>query len=107
MKVHDIVLVNFPFSDLSESKLRPALIVAMPGGDNYVLCQITTKKRNIATYEINLPRNLCEGNIQFDSNIYVDMIFTLHNSLIQKSIGYVKALSAKEEVSKKILRLFS
>ena len=107
MKVHDIVLVHFPFSDLSESKLRPALVVALPGGDNHILCQITTKKRNINTYEISLPRTSCEGNIRFDSNIYVDMVFTLHNSIIQKTIGYIKDKSAKEAVSKKIRQLFS
>ncbi len=37
-----VVLVRFPFSDLSTSKLRPALILASAGGTDWVLCQITS-----------------------------------------------------------------
>jgi mRNA interferase MazF len=37
-----IVLVRFPFSDLSSSKLRPAVILAHAGGIDWVLCQITS-----------------------------------------------------------------
>jgi mRNA interferase MazF len=37
-----VVLVRFPFSDLSSSKLRPALAVAPAGGADWVLCQITS-----------------------------------------------------------------
>ena len=37
-----VVLVRFPFSDLSASKLRPALVVARAGVSDWVLCQITS-----------------------------------------------------------------
>jgi len=37
-----VVLVRFPFSDLSSSKLRPALVVAPAGGTDWMLCQITS-----------------------------------------------------------------
>ena len=37
-----VVLVRFPFSDLSSSKLRPALVVASAGGTDWILCQITS-----------------------------------------------------------------
>lgn len=38
-----VVLVPFPFSDLSQSKLRPAVVLAGAGKDDFVLCQITSK----------------------------------------------------------------
>ncbi len=38
-----IVLVRFPFSDLSRSKLRPAVVLAEAGRDDWILCQITSK----------------------------------------------------------------
>ena len=37
------MLVRFPFSDLSEFKLPPALVLADAGRDDWILCQITSK----------------------------------------------------------------
>ena len=37
-----VVLVPFPFSDLSQSKARPALCLADAGRSDWVLCQITS-----------------------------------------------------------------
>ena len=39
----DIVVLPFPFSDLSSSKRRPALVLVSGKGDDIVLCQITSK----------------------------------------------------------------
>lgn len=41
--IGDVVVVPFPFSDLSASKKRPALVVATLSGDDVILCQITSK----------------------------------------------------------------
>ena len=38
----EVVLVRFPFSDLSSSKLRPAVILAAAGRQDWILCQITS-----------------------------------------------------------------
>ena len=40
--VEDVVLVPFPFSDLSQSKLRPAVCLANAGRGDWVLCQVTS-----------------------------------------------------------------
>ena len=37
-----VVLVRFPFSDLSSSKLRPAVVLAFTGRDDWILCQVTS-----------------------------------------------------------------
>jgi len=36
----DVVVLPFPFSDLSQSKKRPAFVVAPLQGDDVILCQI-------------------------------------------------------------------
>lgn len=37
-----VVLLRFPFSDLSASKLRPAVVLAHAGGVDWVFCQVTS-----------------------------------------------------------------
>ena len=38
-----VVLVRFPFSDLSQTKLRPAVVLADAGRGDWILCQVTSK----------------------------------------------------------------
>ena len=39
----DVVVVPFPFSDLTQAKRRPALVLAELEGDDLILCQITSR----------------------------------------------------------------
>jgi mRNA interferase MazF len=39
----DVVVVPLPFSNLSQAKRRPALVVAELKGDDLILCQITSQ----------------------------------------------------------------
>jgi len=38
-----VVLVPFPFSDLSQAKLRPAVALGDAGRGDWILCQVTSK----------------------------------------------------------------
>ena len=48
-----VVVIPFPFSDLSGTKRRPALVIADWGGADIMLCQITSKAK-FDSIEINL-----------------------------------------------------
>lgn len=102
IKKFDIVLVDFPFSDLTKTKKRPALVINSLEGENAILCQITTKRRNIQKYETMLSKGSCTGDIRFNSFVYVDMIFTLHKSLIYKKIGEINDARIKEMINQKV-----
>ena len=39
----DIVVLSFPYSDLSSSKKRPAMVLADLKSDDIILCQITSQ----------------------------------------------------------------
>lgn len=45
-----VVLVPFPFSDLSQTKLRPAVVLANAGRGDWVLSQITSNAYNDTRY---------------------------------------------------------
>ena len=40
----DVIVVPFPFSDLTQAKRRPALVIATLAGDDLILCQITSTR---------------------------------------------------------------
>ncbi len=102
----EIVLVDFPFTDLSITKKRPALVIKPLEGNNTILCQITTKRRVIQKYEVYLPKGGCKGDVRFNSYIYLDMIFTLHKNLIYGKIGEISDLGVKEKINNKLKDIF-
>lgn len=89
----DVVAVPFPFSDLSGSKLRPALVLAAVEHDDLILCQITSKayasKRAVAVSDIDFA----SGGLPVKSYIRPDKLFTAEATIIQKSKGKLNAQS--------------
>jgi len=45
-----VVVTPFPFSDLKSSIRRPALVVTKIKGDDFILCQITSKMVSTLNY---------------------------------------------------------
>ena len=100
----DIVVLPFPFSDLSGFKSRPAVIVADMQGDDVVLCQITGTQRD-DDYTIHLDDyNFIHGNLQGESLIRANKIFTIDKRIIFYKVGMLKDEKLKE-VKNKIVDL--
>ena len=97
----DVVVVPFPFSDLSGSKRRPALILAELRGDDIILCQITTRAR--AGYAIDLAAQDFElGGILHDSEARPDKLFTAKRSLILSVVGRLNTAKLSEIVQRTV-----
>jgi len=93
-----VVLVRFPFSDLSQTKLRPALVVANAGRDDWVLCQITSKSySDIRAVQIR-NQDFSEGSLALVSYARPGKIFTANFSLMVASVG-----TLKKEILEKIV----
>ncbi len=85
----DVVVIPFPFSDLSQSKRRPAVIVSVLPGNDLILCQITSQKIR-DSFSISLDDDDFEdGSLKQPSNIRPNRIFTADNSIILYKIGSV------------------
>lgn len=77
LSIGQIVLVSFPFSDLSSIKLRPCLVIGIAEFNDIVLCQITSNKY-ASNRAISLKRSdFNQGSIITDSFIRPDKIATL------------------------------
>lgn len=95
-----IVVVPFPFSDLSDLKKRPAIVITSLEGNNLILAQITSKQR---TYKYSLSVNIDdfkEGQLPIDSFVNCDKIFTLDKSIILNSVGILKIEKTNEIIFK-------
>ena len=100
----DVVVVPFPFSDLSGSKRRPALVLAELPGDDIILCQITSQNsKDVYAVEIN-SADFVSGFLPVTSNIRPTRIFTADKNIIIRKTGTVKStITAK--VSKVLIDL--
>jgi|ETNmetMinimDraft_2_1059921.scaffolds.fasta_scaffold00958_5 mRNA interferase MazF len=104
---YDIVLTHFPFSHLKKIKKRPAIIIRELEGENNILSQVSTKSRNFDKYTINLRNEDCEGEIRLDSFIHVNIMATLHESIIIRKIGRLTNDTIKNQINNKLKLLFN
>ena len=96
----DVVVVPFPFSDLSQAKRRPALVVAELKGDDLILCQITSQSIR-DDYAIPLPEETFEsGGLNKISNIRPNRIFTADRKILLYKAGHLKKEKTSETVAK-------
>lgn len=94
----DVVVLPFPFSDLSTSKKRPALVVSPLEGEDLILCQITSQLKQ-DKYSIGLTNSdFKQGGLNITSNIKPNKLFTADKSIIQYKIGSIKDKKLKEVI---------
>ena len=85
--VGDVVTLAFPFSDLSNQKLRPAVIVAKADFNDLIFCQITSKDRSENGALKLTPDSFKKGSLNLLSYARPDKLFTGDSSLIVSSYG--------------------
>ena len=86
----DVVVLPFPFSDLSRSKKRPALVLSVLKGEDIILCQITSQfvKDNYAVEIDN--SDFVRGTLNQASNIRTNRLFTADRNIISNKVGTIK-----------------
>ncbi len=85
--VGSIVLVQFPFSDLSASKLRPAVVLAGVDRDDWILCQITSNRYADGLAVEITQSDFASGNLMRTSFARPGKLFSANRSLMQRVVG--------------------
>lgn len=100
-----IVVLPFPFSDLSGSKRRPALLLADAGRGDWVCCQITSKAyADDRAIELDLA-DFQTGQLPVLSYVRPSKLFTAHQSLFLSYPGQLRREKAAR-VLKSVISLF-
>jgi mRNA interferase MazF len=89
--IGDIVIVSFPFSDLSSSKVRPTVNLADAGRGDWVLCQITTNAYGDPRAFAFDRRDFASGGLKASSFVRPSKLFTANSSLILRTVGRLNA----------------
>ncbi|NEQ43434.1 MAG: type II toxin-antitoxin system PemK/MazF family toxin [Leptolyngbya sp. SIOISBB] len=87
-----IVLVNFPFTDLSQTKLRPAIILWIdPAGNDVIVCAITSQKTDqVSDGELLLKSTdpeFSKTGLRVTSKARITRIATLNRQLVVRQLG--------------------
>lgn len=107
-KQGEIVIVPFPFSDLSSIKQRPVLILSNDEynakGEDIVTCGITSNLGN-AEHSVLIDNTLlAKGRLPKKSRIKVDKLFTLEKRLVRERIARLQD-SVLKRVKEELLKV--
>ena len=96
----EVVVVPFPFTDSTQWKPRPALVVVQLTGNDSILCAIMTPRRS-DRYSIPLGNtDFQDGQIDHVSIIRPNRLFTADDRRIIKPIGKLNQNKIQEVIHK-------
>lgn len=96
--VGTVVLVRFPFSDLSRSKLRPAVVLASTDRNDWVLCQITSQPYTDPLAVKVTNDDLASGSFRKDSYARPGKLFTANAEIMTIQLGELKSEKLEEMI---------
>ena len=103
-----IILIPFPFTDLSSTKLRPALVLH-EGEKDVVAAFISSRTENPKPADVVIDENHPEfkqTGLKLTSVLKIDKIATISKELIIGEIGEV-GTKLKKEINRKIAETFT
>jgi mRNA interferase MazF len=95
-----VVLVRFPLSDLSASKLRPAIVLAHAGGVDWILCQVTSNPYGDPSAVPVTSASFASGGFGRESVARPGKLFTASESLFVRVAGQLTTSSHRELVGR-------
>ena len=103
--IGEVILVPFPFSDLSATKVRPAVCVAVVGRKDWILCQVTSKPYGDSGAIALSPLEFSSGGLLIASFARPGKLFTANEALMIRSLGKLKAVAMQRILDAIVLLL--
>jgi len=103
MKKGSIILIPFPFTDLTGSKVRPAVVLSKNELD-VTISFITSELKWISEYDIPLFPSELNG-LKAPSLIRISKIATIDSALALGELGELSKLEI-DELNKSLIKLF-
>ena len=97
-----VVLVPFPFSDLSQAKLRPAIVLADAGRDDWILCQVTSSPYGDPRAISVTDTDLASGSLRVVSYARPGKLFTANRNLMVAQVATLNSDEFKRIVERVI-----
>lgn len=98
----DVVVLPFPFADLSETKRRPALVLAQADAGAVILCQITSQAvRDPDAIELAMS-DFQSGALKKLSNIRPNRVFTADSRIVLYRAAQLKPEKTEQVVDRLI-----
>ncbi len=94
-----IVLVRFPFTNLEESKIRPALVLSSDvfnKGSDLILASISSKQRDPRFAVVLTQHDLVQGILHAKSYIRCGQLVTVEKRLISRVVAFISKEKLKE-----------
>lgn len=111
MNSGDIILIKFPFTDISSTKVRPALVISSAQFNtctqNIICLMITSQDTNVSENDFILNETDAEFNatgLKKKSVFKVGIIHSLQKTLAMRKLGEVGA-HTKNEIAKRLRRV--
>jgi len=89
-----IVLINFPFTDLQSSKVRPALVLSVKGDDVIILGIFSKVPDDLRESWISIDESdpaFPQTGLKKASIIKTEKIAVVHQSLIRRVLGRISS----------------
>ena len=85
-----VILIRFPFSDLSADKRRPAVVLADAGRGDWVLCQVTSNAQADPAAARLEAADFTRGGLDRVSYARPLKLFTAHRRIFVHELGRLR-----------------
>ena len=94
-----IILMPFPYTDLSSAKKRPALVISSldfnTRNEDVICCLITSNPEDMQHSIKITNKDMEKGYLEFDSKVKPYRLFTINKRLIYKILGKLNLSKSK------------